>query len=155
MRITHGFTLLEVLFALALTTLAVGGGVAFMLPLASSVPRMAQQAQDDLIAGRILEQIGRELQAEHESMPRRRVSIERKTLTIVTRENGARIERFYHQEARGLVIGQDGGSIRIDSIEDFTASLEADGRVLSVRFVLRARDPGSSATHVHQEYVLR
>lgn len=99
----RGFTLLEVLLALALTALAAGAAVAVLVPMMADAPAAAADLEARSRALRALDRIGHDLLVEHESMPRRRVSVGRGWVNIVTRAEGQRVVHRYDAQALGVV----------------------------------------------------
>ncbi|UYV13685.1 MAG: prepilin-type N-terminal cleavage/methylation domain-containing protein [Phycisphaera sp.] len=98
----RGFTLLEVLLALALTALAAGAAVTVLVPMMADAPAAAADLEARSRATRVLDRIGHDLLIEHESMPRRRVSVGEGWFTIETRANGKRITNHYGAESLGV-----------------------------------------------------
>ena len=98
----RGFTLLEVLLALALTALAAGAAVAVLVPMMADAPAAAADLEARSRALRALDRIGHDLLIEHESMPRRRVSVGDGWLTIETRSDGRRVMRRYDADTLGV-----------------------------------------------------
>ena len=119
----HGFTLLEVLLALALTALAAGAAVAVLVPMVSDAPAVAAELESRSKAQRALDRIGHDLLIEHDSMPRRRVSVGVGWLSVETRANGRRVTTLY-----------DSDSLGVDLLE---AELLENDRKLRVRIVDR------------------
>ena len=116
---TRGFTLLEVLLALAMMALAAGATVSVLLPMATDASALAADLETRSRAERVLDRIGHDLLVEHESMPRRRVVIGEAWLSVETRWNGQRHTHRYGVESLG-----------VDSIE---AELVDNDRRLRVR----------------------
>lgn len=114
-----GFTLLEMLFALALTSLVAGAAVAVLLPMMADAPAAAADLEARSRAIRVLDRIDHDLLIEHESMPRQRVSVGEGWFTIETRANGQRITNRY-----------DAGSLGVESVQ---AELVENDRKLRVR----------------------
>lgn len=98
----RGFTLLEVLLALALTALAAAAAVAVLVPIVSDAPAAAAELESRSNAHRALDRIGHDLLIEHESMPRRRVSVGDGWLTIETRSDGRRVMNRYDADSLGV-----------------------------------------------------
>ncbi|NRA57221.1 MAG: prepilin-type N-terminal cleavage/methylation domain-containing protein [Phycisphaerales bacterium] len=116
---TRGFTLLEVLLALALMALAAGATVSVLLPLATDTSELATELKAASHAERALDRIGHDLLIEHESMPRRRVAVGDGWLTLETRWDGERRKHRYDAETL--------------SLESIDAELLENGRRLRVR----------------------
>lgn len=123
----RGFTLLEVLLALALTALAAGAAVAVLVPMMADAPAAAADLEARSRALRTLDRIGHDLLVEHESMPRRRASVGDGWLAIETRAKGQRITNRY-----------DADSLGVESIE---AELLENDRRLVVRITHRGATP--------------
>jgi|GEM_PF-3685356 len=117
----HGFTLLEVLLAIALTALAAGAAVAVLIPMMADAPAAATDLEARSRALRVLERIGHDLFIEHESMPRRRVRVGDGWLEVETRANGRRIARRYDANSQ--------------EVASFEAELFENDRKLFVRIV--------------------
>ncbi len=98
----RAFTLLEMLLALALTAMAAGAAVSFLMPLLRDVPAIAADIESRSRAERTLDRIAQDLLVEHESMPRRRAMVENGVLTIVTRAEGHRVACQYSAERLGV-----------------------------------------------------
>lgn len=98
----RGFTLLEVLLALALTALAAGTAVAVLVPMVSDAPAVAAELESRSKAQWALDRIGLDLLIEHESMPRRRVSVGDGWLSVETRANGRRATERYDADVLGV-----------------------------------------------------
>ena len=98
----RGFTLLEVLFALALTALAAGAAVAVLVPMMADAPAAAADLEARWRALRVLDRIGHDLLIEHESMPRQRVNVGDGWFTIETRANGQRVMNRYDASLQGV-----------------------------------------------------
>lgn len=95
----RGFTLLEVLLALALTALAAGAAVAVLVPMMADAPAAAADLEARSRVTRVLDRIGHDLLIEHESMPRRRVSVGDGWVSIETRANGQRVSNRYDTDS--------------------------------------------------------
>lgn len=119
----RGFTLLEILLALALTALAAGAAVAVLVPMMANAPAAAADLEARSHVFRVLDHIGHDLLIEHESMPRQRVTAGDGWLTIETRANGQRVTNRY-----------DAGSQNVASLH---AELFENDRKLRVRIVDR------------------
>ena len=115
----RGFTLLEVVLALALTALAASAAVAIFVPMVGHAPAAAADLESRSRARQALGRIGHDLLIEHEFLPRRRVSAGDGWLTIETRADGRRAMNRY-----------DANTLGVESIE---FELLEDGRRLSVR----------------------
>jgi len=118
---TRGFTLLEVLLALALLALAAGSTVSALLPLATDTSTLADDIETRSRVDRALDRIGQDLLIEHESMPRRRVAVGDGFVTVETRRGGSR--RTHRHDAP---------SLGVDSLE---AELHENDRRLRVRVI--------------------
>lgn len=99
----RGFTLLEVLLALALTSLAAGTAVTVLVPMLTDAPAAAADLEARSNALRVLDRIGHDLLIEHESMPRQRASVGDGWLTIETRADGKRVTNRYDASLQGVV----------------------------------------------------
>jgi prepilin-type N-terminal cleavage/methylation domain-containing protein len=119
----RGFTLLEVLLALALTALAAGAAAAVLVPMMANAPAAAADLEARSHAFRVLDRIGHDLLIEHESRPRKRVGVGNGWLTIETRANGQRVTNRY-----------DAASQQVASLH---AELKENDRTLRVRIVDR------------------
>ncbi|MCW5757964.1 MAG: prepilin-type N-terminal cleavage/methylation domain-containing protein [Phycisphaeraceae bacterium] len=122
----RGFTLLEVLLALALTALAAGVAAAVLVPMMADAPAAAADLESRSRAQRALDRIGHDLFVEHESLPRRRVVVGDGWLTIETRSGG---QRTIHRSDAPLL-----------GVEGFEAKLKENGRRLVVRITDGGRD---------------
>ncbi|WP_458789224.1 prepilin-type N-terminal cleavage/methylation domain-containing protein [Adonisia turfae] len=118
---SRGFTLLEVLLALALLALAAGATVSALLPLAADASALAGDIETRSRVDLALDRIGHDLLIEHESMPRRRVAVGDGFLTIETRRDGSRQTHRY-----------DAQTLSVDSLE---AELHDNDRRLRVRVI--------------------
>lgn len=119
----RGFTLLEVLLALALTSLAAGTAVTVLVPMMADAPAAAADLEARSNALRVLDRIGHDLLIEHESMPRQRANVGDGWLTIETRANGKRVTNRYEASLQG--------------VGAFEAELLQNDRKLRVRIVDR------------------
>ena len=99
---SRGFTLLEVLLALALLALAAGATVSALLPLATDTAALADDIETRSRVDRAFDRIGHDLLIEHESMPRRRVAVGDGFLTIETRRDGGRQTHRYDAPSLGV-----------------------------------------------------
>jgi len=148
---SRGFTLLEVLLAIALTAMVAGAGAAIIVPLSRHVPAMAQRAHADAAAHRFTGQIALDLLVEHESLPRQRVSIKGGVLSIVTRDKGVRLTRTYRQDGDSLQIAHADYKAFVDGVRSFAATLEDNNRLLVVTYAV---GDGASAHRIRREYRL-
>lgn len=98
----RGFTLLEVLLALALTALASGAAVAVLVPMMADAPAAAADLEARSRALQVLDRIGHDLLIEHESMPRHRAKVGDGWLTIESRANGQRVVNRYDAASQGV-----------------------------------------------------